>query len=149
MHRLRPRPVTFKVTPKGASGLEPLPWRLMLPYFVITVLSADAALAGERFTSVSGYVFLSLLGALIYAAVQLMVPVLHARETAVTAGIPFGRALRLTAARPLVMAIVALVPVVAAAAFFPAYLIHTFGVMSGSAAPAFGVPGFGPHPFGG
>ena len=42
-----PRPVTFKVTPKGTGGPEPLPTRLMVPYIVISCGSAAAALVGE------------------------------------------------------------------------------------------------------
>ena len=46
---IRPRAVTFKVTPKGVGGIEVLPARLMVPYLVISVACAAAAVvAGSR-----------------------------------------------------------------------------------------------------
>lgn len=148
LYRLRPRPLTFKVTPKGASGLEPLPARIMAPYFVLVTASAAAALVGERSQNVPGYVFLSILSALTYGIVLALVPLLHARESAAAAGVSFGRALRVTAAGPLVLASIALLLTAAAILAFPAYFLHTLGVLPGVTGHQLRFPGFGPHPFG-
>lgn len=77
---IRPRPVSFKVTPKGSGGLEKLPARLTLPFAAISLAAAGAALAGERLGGPAGYVLLSALTALTYAVVALAIPVRHALE---------------------------------------------------------------------
>ncbi len=126
MQSLRPRPVTFKVTPKSVGGLERLPTRLTVPYVVISVLSASAAIVGEASTGAAGYIFLSIVGAMIYTVVSAMVPLLHAREAAVHAGGSFGHALWKTARAPLFLAFLGLIPVALAAARYPVYLTHVF-----------------------
>jgi cellulose synthase/poly-beta-1,6-N-acetylglucosamine synthase-like glycosyltransferase len=142
LHRLRPRQLTFKVTPKVAGELEPLAARIMMPYFVISLVSSSGAIVGELFTNAVGYVFLSLFGAATYALVATVVPVLHAREAAAGASIPFTTAVRATVRGPLVLAALAFVPVCVAAALYPVYVIHVFGTMH------FGIPGLGAHAFG-
>src|SRR5258706_12755580 len=41
---VRPRPISFMVTPKEAGGLDPLPVKFVLPFTVISVLSSSAAI---------------------------------------------------------------------------------------------------------
>lgn len=111
----RPRQVSFKVTPKARTGLEPLPTRLVLPYAAITVVLSAAALLGERSAHTPGYVFLCILGALCYAAAGLAVPALHVVEAARAAGLRV-RSVVPTAAGPLLVGVVALLPLAAAIA---------------------------------
>ncbi|MDH6463975.1 cellulose synthase (UDP-forming) [Micromonospora sp. A200] len=115
---VRPRQVSFKVTPKARTGLEPLPTRLVLPYTVITVVLSAAALLGERSTHTLGYVFLCILGALCYAAVGLAVPVLHMVEAARAARLRVRSAVP-TVIGPLLVGVVALLPLAAAIARYP------------------------------
>jgi len=122
VQQIRPKPITFKVTPKTVGGLEPLPMGLVLPFVAITAALSTAALVGEFSTAAVGYVGLCLLGALTYAVVSFAVCVLHARESARGAGSRVGTALSATVRRPLGAALVALVPLVVAVVIYPGYV---------------------------
>jgi cellulose synthase (UDP-forming) len=125
--RLRPRPVTFAVTPKVARSLEPLRIRQVVPFFVISMVASGAALAGERFGGAAGYVFLSVAEGVTYAIVAAAVPLLHAAETAANAGVARGVAVREAARGPLLLAALAGVVAVAALALYPGYLLSVVG----------------------
>jgi cellulose synthase (UDP-forming) len=127
IQRIRPRPITFKVTPKSVGGLEPLPLRLTLPYLATNVLLAAASLYAETYTRAAGYVFLCLLGATTYAVVGLLVPLLHAGESARATGTRLLTATNRTVAVPLLAAVFAAVPVAVAIARYPAYASAVFG----------------------
>jgi cellulose synthase (UDP-forming) len=124
LQRIRPRPITFKVTPKGAGGLERFPVRLTMPYAVLSVLLTGSALYAEWATRAVGYAFLCLLGGLGYAVVTVVVPLLHAREAgrAAGAGFPLGR----TALPATALGLGCLVLAGFAAQRFPAYLTSVF-----------------------
>jgi cellulose synthase (UDP-forming) len=139
LHRLRPKTLQFKVTPKAVDGLEPLSTRAIMPFFVISVLSSSAAIVGELSTNAAGYVFLSLLAGATYAIVALTVPLLHAREVAAGASVSYFRSLWATTRTPLLMALVALAPVCLGGALYPTYLEYTFGTLH------FGIQGFDIH----
>ncbi len=124
---LRPRPVTFAVTPKVARGLEPLRIRQVIPFFAISIVASGAALAGERLGSAAGYVFLSVVEGVTYAIVAAAVPLLHASETAATADVPRGVALRETARGPLALAALAGAVALAAMALYPGYVLSVVG----------------------
>jgi len=124
---VRPRQVTFKVTPKGRGGLEPLPLRLMLPHNLVVLLLSGAALYAEAFTNAAGYVFLCLVGASMYTLVGLAVPLLHARETARGGDSSFPTALLRTVAVPLTTGLLVAVPTVLAVIAFPDYVGSVFG----------------------
>ena len=124
--RIRPRNVTFKVTPKGAGGLEVFPSRLIVPFVLISTACSGSALAGERHPTTIGYVFLSLLGAAVYAMVSMAVPVLHAREAGRSAGVGTLRALWRTSRASLALASLAFLPIVVAALRFPPGAVHGF-----------------------
>jgi cellulose synthase (UDP-forming) len=128
--RIFPRPTTFKVTPKGAGGLESLPTRLILPYFFISCGSAAAAYAGEQQVpnKAIGYVFLCIVAAVMYSLVCIAVPILHARESAFPNNIPFSRALSQTSLVPLAVGILTLAPVSLAVFRFPIFTLHFFGL---------------------
>ncbi|HEX9034104.1 MAG TPA: glycosyltransferase family 2 protein [Streptosporangiaceae bacterium] len=119
--RLRPRHVTFQVTPKREQGARPLAARTMLPYVAISVGSAVAAVFGERHTTAAGYVLLCLLAAILYAIVVLAVPALHVAEMSARTGLSKISALRLTARGPAALAVVTVAVVAVAIASFPAY----------------------------
>jgi hypothetical protein len=107
---LRPRPVTIKVTPKVVDGLERLPARLIAPHVVLSVVLAAAALAGPRVTA---YSLLCLLGALVCLVVPFTVCLLHAADTAGTAGARLGRAIGETVRVSLLVSALAIPPVIA------------------------------------
>lgn len=119
--KLRPRQITFKVTPKKRDGLERLPLRTVAPYLLITTFLSGAALVGQFTGPAVGYVFLCLFGAASYAVVTLAIGALHVRETARATGVPAFRAVR-TAALPLLCGLLCLVPLALAVAVFPTYL---------------------------
>lgn len=108
---IRPKPVTFKVTPKGMGGMPTLPTPLMAPYLGITLTLSGIAIYGELADRVIGYVFLCLMGAFSYAMVSLTVPLLHIRESARKVGTTFRRALP-TARLPLVLGMATFVPLI-------------------------------------
>ncbi len=118
---IRPRRVTFKITPKRAAGVDSLPARAVAPYAAISVVSSAAALFGERLTSAAGYVFLCLLAAAVYGLVVTAIPVLHAREAAARTGLSRRAALRQTARRPAVLAGITVAIAIVAVASFPMY----------------------------
>ncbi|MEX0173097.1 glycosyltransferase [Streptomyces sp. LMG1-1-1.1] len=119
--KLRPRQITFKVTPKKRDGLEPLPLRTIAPYLVITLFLSSSALVGQFTGPAVGYVFLCILGSASYTAVTLAIGALHVKETARATGVRTYRALR-TAAIPLTAALICLLPLALAIAVFPTYL---------------------------
>ena len=126
---LRPKPVSFKVTPKQAGGLDPLPVKFVLPFTVISLLSSGAAIFGESVTTAAaGYVFLSTLGGAIYALVAILLPFRHATEVRNAAGISVLTALRGTAQAATFLAISACVLALAAIALYPQYAIGVFGL---------------------
>jgi cellulose synthase/poly-beta-1,6-N-acetylglucosamine synthase-like glycosyltransferase len=121
---IRPRVITFKVTPKTRDGLEPLPVQPLLPYLAITIVMSVAALIGERNPASVGYVFLCLFAGTCYCVVALAVSLLHARETARAAGAAFLVAVRATVRKPLLISLAATPPLVLAIALYPAYAMH-------------------------
>lgn len=123
---MRPRPVTFKVTPKARGGLETLPARLVAPYAVITALLSSAAVFGELNTDTAGYVFLSLLTASTYAVVAFAVSGLHAAEAARAFAVRRSAAVA-TVRGPLAVSVAALLPLSVAIALYPSYLIQVLG----------------------
>jgi cellulose synthase (UDP-forming) len=120
--RFRPRPITFRVTPKVRAGLEPLPARLVLPYVVISTGLSLAAFTGEVRTGAVGYVGLCLLGAAAYATVVTAVSVLHGVEAARAAGTGAWTGVRHTAAVPLLLGVTALALLAVPASLFPLYV---------------------------
>lgn len=121
-----PRTENFRVTPKGAGGLESFPTRLLFPYVLISGLYSAAALYGESANHLAGYVFLCILGAFVYALVSVLVPFLHAREMGIRTHVSNGFALRRTSIVPLLLGMATLLPVVVAAIRFPAFIEVAF-----------------------
>ena len=126
LQKLWPRPVGFKVTPKGGTGLESLPTRLVLPFVALaTLLSAAAAIGGPQH-HVPGYVLLCLLIATGYTFAATAICLLHAAETGRVAGVAFGAALRATALAPL-LAVLATTPLLVLA--YLSFPIDSLGVL--------------------
>lgn len=129
LYRVRPKPLTFKVTPKQAGRLEPLRARILIPYGIVAVVSGVAALYGEWHTEQIGYVFLCLVAALSYTVVLVVVPLLHASDAARSTSTSFMRACRETIVMPLVLAAVVATIVGVAISYFPSFVMLTFGQM--------------------
>jgi predicted Co/Zn/Cd cation transporter (cation efflux family) len=127
VQKVRPKPITFKVTPKGAGGLDTLPVRLILPFVVITATLSTAALVGEFSTLAVGYVGLCLFGALVYAVVSLSVCLLHVVEAARMAGAPPSTVLAATVKAPLAVSLAVLIPLAVAIAHYPVYAVAVLG----------------------
>jgi cellulose synthase (UDP-forming) len=126
MQLLRPRPITFKVTPKNTDGLEPLPFPLVIPFLAVSLVLAGGALAGELTNRAVGYVFLCLLGSATYWIVACAVCCLHASESARTAGVTRRRAFATTVRAPALAVVLTLPCVATAIALFPDYAIRIF-----------------------
>ncbi|MFI5955293.1 glycosyltransferase family 2 protein [Cryptosporangium sp. NPDC051539] len=125
VQKVRPRPINFRVTPKGSDGFEKLPTGLLTPYFVISLAMSGTALVGELVlhTSSGGYLLLCLFAANAYLLVGLTVPWMHAREAARNARVGFFAAFGKTVRLPFFLATLVIVPFVAAVANYPfAYL---------------------------
>ena len=75
------RQLDFRVTPKGDRRQAPLPFRALLPYAVISILSSLAVIVLANRTSARGYYFLALSTALLLALVIGVIVVLHQQES--------------------------------------------------------------------
>ena len=128
--KLVPGEVSFQVTPKQRDELEPLPSRLILPYVLIGVTLSGAAIVGEFSTEMYGYVFLCLVGSLSFTITAVAVPLLHAHEVAVTAGISLRSAVGATAAKAVAVGAAALVPLVIGIVVYPSYVAPVFANLS-------------------
>ncbi|QNS07896.1 glycosyltransferase family 2 protein [Streptomyces xanthii] len=124
--RVRPRQVTFKVTPKHMSGPRPLPAKLTVPFAVLGTALAAVAVYGELASPAVGYVFLCLAAGATYAMVALAVPLLHASETARTTGVSLRAALA-TARVSLLAGVPAALVALTGVVLFPAYVAAVLG----------------------
>lgn len=125
---VRPKPVSFKVTPKNAAGLEPLPVRLILPFAAISMLSSAAALIGEQRTAAVGYVFLSVVSGAVYALVATLITVRHVIEIRTGTQLSVWDRLRQTARGPVALALCAIAVSGTAIGFYPTYAIRVLGL---------------------
>ena len=76
------RELGFKVTPKGRSGVLPLPIGVLAPFLVIALLSALPTLADYDSGPAAGYETLALINAGLYLVVAIAILMLHVREHA-------------------------------------------------------------------
>jgi cellulose synthase/poly-beta-1,6-N-acetylglucosamine synthase-like glycosyltransferase len=124
---VRNKPITFKVTPKARTGLEPLPVRLTVPYLFLSMVLSVTALFGETYgTRAPGYIFLCIVGALFYSVVSVAVPYLHITEAARAAKAGLSRTLR-TAWVPLLLGAFTIVPVALASGTYFRYAMGALG----------------------
>jgi len=78
--RIAGREFGFKVTPKGRTGVLPLPAKVVAPYLIIAVVSAAPTLLDLDAGPASGYRTLSLINAGLYLLAAVVIVVLHVRE---------------------------------------------------------------------
>ena len=128
LRMLNPRPVTFKVTPKGNGGLETLPARLLAPYLFISAGSAAAALFGEATNDAVGYVFLCIAASCTYCIVSIAVPILHGLEVGRRCGIRGRLGIYHTSLRPLIAGLISIAPACVALGIYPGYAIRVLGL---------------------
>ncbi len=74
------RELSFKVTPKGVTGPQPLPIKALIPYLFIIVVTMGTALAVGDAGPSRGYYWFALLDAFIYMIVTAAIIVLHVKE---------------------------------------------------------------------
>ena len=72
--------VDFRVTPKGADTVAPLPARVLLPYVLLSLLSALPALLVSNAEEASGFYIFAIVNAATYAVVFAVAVIQHARE---------------------------------------------------------------------
>lgn len=126
IQKVRPRQLTFRVTPKGGAGVQHLPARLTAPYTVISLALSLAALIGEQSTRAVGYVLLCILGATCYCVVGLALPLLHVKEAGRAFGLPAAAALR-TAWVAIATGMAVIAPLALAVADYPVSAIRILG----------------------
>jgi cellulose synthase (UDP-forming) len=71
----------FRVTPKGANAPKPLPFKILYPYLIISIVSASCVILLGQVSNAQGYYFLSLLNSLVYVGISCSIVWLHIRET--------------------------------------------------------------------
>ena len=72
--------VDFKVTPKGTTAADPLPFRVLAPYAFLSIASALPVTMVENAEFASGFYVFALMNALIYGTIYLLALVRHQRE---------------------------------------------------------------------
>lgn len=76
--------VDFRVTPKGASDVDPLPARVLAPYGVLAIISAlPVLLVADAGINSRGFYVFAIANALIYTLLLFVIVIQHARENAV------------------------------------------------------------------
>ncbi len=127
LYRIRPRNVTFRITPKEVNGHRPLPARLVAPFAIVSFVASAGALYGERSGSPAGYVFLCVVEAATYAVAACAISVLHGAEIARRSGTRRRSSIRAASQAPLNWAVTAAAASAVALATYPAYAIRVFG----------------------
>ena len=77
------RHTEFRVTPKGSGAANDLPYPLVLPYAVISLVSGLVAYAIHDVQMANGYYLLASLNAVLYAVVFAVIVLAHRRENRV------------------------------------------------------------------
>jgi len=75
--------VDFRVTPKGGDSVAPLPARVLLPYTVLSLLSALPAIFVSNAGEASGFYIFAIVNAVTYAVVFAVAVIWHALENPV------------------------------------------------------------------
>jgi cellulose synthase (UDP-forming) len=121
IQKIRPKPINFRVTPKGSDGFEKLPTSLLYPYYFISIALSSVALVGEFIvgTHSYGYLLLCLTAANAYALVGLALPLVHAKEAARNVGVGYFEAFGKTVPMPFFIAVLIAIPLVFAIVNYP------------------------------
>ena len=75
--------VDFRVTPKGASEVDPLPLRVLAPYAFLSLTSTLAVLAVSDAGDTRGFYLFAIFNAVLYSILLVVILIQHARENAV------------------------------------------------------------------
>ncbi|MFK0164964.1 glycosyltransferase family 2 protein [Rhizobium sp. NPDC090279] len=83
--------VDFRVTPKGTSDVDPLPFRILVPYAALSLVSILPVLTVNAAGESSGFYIFATMNAAIYTLLLLVIIVQHARENTVSTNRRFYR----------------------------------------------------------
>ncbi|MGR3759892.1 glycosyltransferase family 2 protein [Roseobacteraceae bacterium NS-SX3] len=75
--------VDFRITPKGGQTRPPLPWRFLLPYLALALISLLAVLLAGNIREASGFYLLALINAAVYATAFSVMVINHCRENGI------------------------------------------------------------------
>ncbi|WP_265516783.1 glycosyltransferase family 2 protein [Nitratireductor luteus] len=75
--------VDFRVTPKGASEVDPLPTRVLAPYAFLAVASVLPVLLIDNAGETRGFYLFAIVNAVLYSTLFLIIVIQHARENTV------------------------------------------------------------------
>jgi len=78
--RIAGREFSFKVTPKGRTGVAPLPIRVVLPYLLLALASATPSLLGLNAGAAHGYYTLALINTGLYMTGAIAIIALHIHD---------------------------------------------------------------------
>lgn len=76
--------VDFKITPKGTACVDYPPTRVMLPYVLLSLVSAAVAALVPAGGAAAGFYIFAIFNAVIYAALVLVIIGCHVRENAIS-----------------------------------------------------------------
>ncbi|MDK1377615.1 MULTISPECIES: cellulose synthase catalytic subunit [unclassified Sinorhizobium] len=83
--------VDFRVTPKGASEVDPLPFRVLAPYVVLAIAAVLPVLLVDDAANAKGFYLFAILNAAMYCLLLLVIVARHSKENAVTTTSRFHR----------------------------------------------------------
>jgi cellulose synthase (UDP-forming) len=78
--RITGRDFAFKVTPKGRTGMLPLPAKVVAPYLLLAVISAAPTVFDVDAGAANGYKTLTLINTALYLLAAIAIVALHVRE---------------------------------------------------------------------
>jgi len=80
---LRGRFVDFRITPKGGEQVGPAPYRVLVPYLILSAASAATALVLRDVGEAAGFYLFAAMNAFIYALLLVVIVVRHSIENGV------------------------------------------------------------------
>lgn len=72
--------VDFRVTPKGEASSSQVPWSVLLPYFILALISLAPVLFANDVSDAAGFYIFALINAVIYTSLFAVIVVNHLRE---------------------------------------------------------------------
>ena len=75
--------VDFRITPKGASEVDPLPWRVLIPYGLLSLASVLPVLFVDNAVETRGFYIFGIINSVLYTLLLLIIVIQHARENVV------------------------------------------------------------------
>ncbi|MBW8298649.1 MAG: glycosyltransferase [Hydrogenophaga sp.] len=78
--RLRGRVADFRVTPKGRSSTEPLPFRVIAPYLFLSLVAAATAWLVREPGSAAGFYMFNIINAVLYGGLAVLILTKHSLE---------------------------------------------------------------------